>query len=174
MYPRNQGPFPSFVRDHRTQAQPQWTPGTPGGGTTIVPSGPGAYASPSYGPQMSAPSYAPPYMAPAPYAASPYAPPPAFYPQQVYPPVVPGAPTPCAGQGLLNLSLRNLNLGGILDIAAQAFAAFAKLPDAPPAPAAGATFDPQNMVTYQTALAQHAKRDEQFRLVGAVARMLLA
>jgi hypothetical protein len=65
-----------------------------------------------------------------------------------------------------------LKLGLILDAAAQALAAMSGLPSAPPASGDGRT-DTQNMVKYQEALAQHAKRDEQIRTVGALARLFL-
>lgn len=122
------------------------------------------------------PSLPPPsqYATP-PYAPPPYAPPP---PPVVYmsPPVPPPAYTypqfpPRTG---ISISLRKINVGSLVDIAAQAFASFAPLPAAPAAAVPPATFDPQNLVTYQTGLAEHAKRDEQVRLIGAVAKMLLA
>jgi hypothetical protein len=119
----------------------------------------------------------PPVYRPAP----PYLPPPVVYvppqpPMQAapLPPLPPPPCPPCKPKAGINISLRNKNVGTIVDVAAQAFASFAPLPTAPPAPTPPATFDPQNLVTYQTALAQYAKRDEQVRLVGAIARMLFA
>ena len=66
----------------------------------------------------------------------------------------------------------SLKLGLILDAAAQALAAMASLPAAPPVSGDGRT-DTQNLVKYQESLAQHAKRDEQIRTVGALARLFL-
>jgi hypothetical protein len=50
----------------------------------------------------------------------------------------------------------------------QAFAAAIPLPDAPP-PTGDEAIDIGNLITYQTALAQHAQRMEQLRAVGALA-----
>jgi hypothetical protein len=65
-----------------------------------------------------------------------------------------------------------LKLGLILDAAAQALAAMASLPSAPPV-VGDQRADTQNLVKYQESLAQHAKRDEQIRTVGALARLFL-
>jgi hypothetical protein len=65
-----------------------------------------------------------------------------------------------------------LKLGMILDAAAQALAAMSGLPAAPTASEDGRT-NAQNLVKYQEALAQHAKRDEQIRTIGALARLFL-
>ncbi len=66
----------------------------------------------------------------------------------------------------------SLKLGLILDVVAQGLAAMASLPTAPSMTGEGRT-DAVNMVKYQEALAQHAKRDEQIRTVGALARLFL-
>jgi hypothetical protein len=65
-----------------------------------------------------------------------------------------------------------LKLGLILDAAAQALAAMSSLPSAPPTSGDGKS-DTQNLVRYQEALALHAKRDEQIRTIGALARLFL-
>jgi hypothetical protein len=65
-----------------------------------------------------------------------------------------------------------LKLGLILDAAAQVLASMASLPAAPVATGEGRT-DFANIIAYQTALAQHAKRDEQIRTAGALARLFL-
>lgn len=61
----------------------------------------------------------------------------------------------------------------IVEHVADAFAAAMPLPAAPP-PHGDPAIDVANLVTYQTALAEHAKRSEQFRalaaLVGHLAR----
>jgi len=63
--------------------------------------------------------------------------------------------------------------GEVLAIAAQAFAAFQPLPAAPTA-IGKADDDVSNLITYQSALATHAKRDEQLRTIGALVAKLLA
>ena len=65
-----------------------------------------------------------------------------------------------------------LKLGLIVDAAAQVLASMASLPAAPVATGEGRT-DFANIIAYQTALAQHAKRDEQIRTAGALARLFL-
>lgn len=63
------------------------------------------------------------------------------------------------------------NLGMIVDAAAQVLAALQPLPGSPPA--TGDTKDDlANLITYQKALAEHAKRDEQLRTVGSLATKL--
>jgi hypothetical protein len=58
-----------------------------------------------------------------------------------------------------------LTTGELIDTGIQLLAAILPLPAAPVAQGESTT-DLENMVTYQTALASHAKRDEQFRTVG--------
>jgi hypothetical protein len=65
-----------------------------------------------------------------------------------------------------------LTLGQIIEIAAQALAAFQPLPAAP-VPTAEMVKDVGNAVLYQTALAQHAKRDEQLRTLGSLISKLV-
>ncbi len=62
--------------------------------------------------------------------------------------------------------------GEVLALAAQAFAALQPLPNAPSA-IGKADDDAANLVTYQAALANHAKRDEQLRTLGALLSTLL-
>jgi hypothetical protein len=112
----------------------------------------GGYGAPMY------PGY------PAPYPA-PYAPP---YAASAYPwqqPVPPTSP-------LVDKFTGSLKLGMVLEIAAQALAAMASLPTAPQMTESTIS-NAQNQVKYQEALAQHAKRDEQFRTLGALARLFL-
>lgn len=66
----------------------------------------------------------------------------------------------------------SLKLGLIVDAAAQVLASMASLPAAPVATGEGRV-DFANIIAYQTALAQHAKRDEQIRTAGALARLFL-
>jgi len=63
-------------------------------------------------------------------------------------------------------------LGQIIEIAAQALAAFQPLPAAPVA-TAEVVKDVGNLVLYQTAIAQHAKRDEQLRTLGSLISKLV-
>lgn len=58
-----------------------------------------------------------------------------------------------------------LTTGELIDTGIQLLAAILPLPAAPVAQGESIT-DIENMVTYQGALASHAKRDEQFRTVG--------
>ena len=67
----------------------------------------------------------------------------------------------------------DLPTGEVLALAAQAFAALQALPAAP-APVGATETDVANLITYQSALATHAKRDEQLRTVGALLAKLLA
>lgn len=68
-------------------------------------------------------------------------------------------------------SLGNLSTGEIIDTAAQALAALTPLPQ-PPTAQGNAQADVENMIRYQQALAQHAKRDEQLRTIGSIAKNL--
>lgn len=63
--------------------------------------------------------------------------------------------------------LGGLTLGQILELAAQALAAFQSLPSAPIA-TSDVEKDVGNLVLYQTALAEHAKRDERLRTLGSL------
>ena len=69
--------------------------------------------------------------------------------------------------------IADLPTGEVLALAAQAFAALQSLPAAP-APVGATGTDVANLITYQSALATHAKRDEQLRTVGALLAKLLA
>ena len=61
--------------------------------------------------------------------------------------------------------LGGLSMGELIEMAAQIFAAIQPLPGAPTAQGA-CDVDVENLVLYQTALAAHAKRDEQLRTLG--------
>lgn len=69
--------------------------------------------------------------------------------------------------------LANLSTDEIVEMVAHAFAAFQALP-APPTATGDLKVDVDNLITYQSALAQHAKRDEQVRLIGSLAGKLLS
>jgi len=60
-----------------------------------------------------------------------------------------------------------LTVGQVVDMVAQLFAALQQLPAAPISTEKADT-DVGNLILYQTALAQHAKRDEQIRTLGSL------
>jgi len=68
--------------------------------------------------------------------------------------------------------LGDLTTGEIVEIAAQILAAIQPLPGAPTAQGEVET-DVENLVIYQTALATHAKRDEQLRTLGGLLGKIL-
>jgi len=112
---------------------------------------------------------------------------PGTYPQrsQAYRPVRPYQPTPMyhpayAAQYqpapvIVQQQKRVLDMptGEVLALAAQAFAALQPLPAAPTV-LGKADDDVSNLITYQSALATHAKRDEQLRTIGALVAKFLA
>jgi hypothetical protein len=111
---------------------------------------------------------------PAPYY------PPQFpgYPQQFpqynqfampYPPYG-GYPYPPQASPLSRLG--DISPATIVDMAARLLAALSPLPE-PPNPSGKEGVDIENAITYQTALAEHAKRDEQLRELGHAISVLL-
>jgi hypothetical protein len=138
---------------------------------------PGYYGAPpqmQYGYPPPNPQYAAPY--PQQYAA-PY---PQQYaaPQYGYPPYSApyGAPAPYyatapALNGLLGL-LGNGSIGPLVEMGTAGFAALQELPPAPTATDDVAT-NLQNILIYQTALANHAKRNERVRTLGSLVGKLL-
>jgi hypothetical protein len=62
--------------------------------------------------------------------------------------------------------------GALVDLVAQVFAAVMPLPSAPTGTSDPGT-DVPNLITYQSALAQYAKRDEQIRTLGNLVTKLL-
>jgi hypothetical protein len=66
-----------------------------------------------------------------------------------------------------------MGVGQILDLVATAFAALAPLPTAPLATKDAVT-DVGNLIMYQGALADHAKRDERIRTIGTLVGKLVA
>lgn len=87
------------------------------------------------------------------------------YPAAVYPPQPVAVMQPATYLG-------GFTVGQIIDIAAQALAALQPLPAAPVATSDVST-DVGNMILYQTAIAQHAKRDEQLRTLGSLISKLV-
>jgi hypothetical protein len=97
---------------------------------------------------------------------------PVAYPQPMYqPPVYPTYQAPVIVRSRSRIA--DLPTGEVLALAAQAFAALQALPAAP-APVGATETDVANLIIYQSALAQHAKRDEQLRTAGALLAKLLA
>ena len=68
--------------------------------------------------------------------------------------------------------LGGLTVGELLESATQVLAAIQSLPAPPVATGEGGT-DVSNLILYQTALAQHAKRDEQIRTLGSIVGKLI-
>lgn len=89
--------------------------------------------------------------------------------QAVQPPQVIYAPTANPTAAAL---LGKLTTGQIVEMVAQIFAALQSLPGAPVATRDVST-DVANMILYQGALAQHAKRDEQVRTLGGLVARLV-
>lgn len=121
---------------------------------------------------------------PAPQAAV-AAPAPVFQPMQPYnaqalgfwggSPVYAQAPIPSVlpqPAAIVQSMLGRLTLGDVIQLAAQGFAAVKSLPDAPDTTGSTET-DVGNLVTYQKALAEHAKRDEQLRTLGNLVAKLV-
>lgn len=142
------------VRDHRahggTVAAGYRPPmaGRPSRTLIVRPPAPaGDYRPAAYGPQPAAPVlYAPPQ------------------------PIMYGEPHPMAGTA--GALLGRLTLPMLIEMAAQGFAALQSLPPSPNPTQETAT-NVQNMILYQRALAEHAKRDEQIRTFGNLAARLL-
>ena len=68
--------------------------------------------------------------------------------------------------------LAGLSTGEIVELAAQILAAIQPLPGAPTA-TRDVEMDIENLVMYQSALATHAKRDEQLRTLGSLLGRIL-
>lgn len=78
------------------------------------------------------------------------------------------APAPSIGASILS----KLSTGDVITIVASLFAALQTLPGAP-SPTKDAATDAGNLILYQAALAQHAKRDEQVRTLGNLVAKLV-
>ena len=85
-------------------------------------------------------------------------------------PVIYGQPMP--PQSTAASLLGKLTTGQVVDMVAQIFAALQPLPGAPVATKDAAT-DVGNLILFQNALAQHAKRDEQVRTLGTLVARLV-
>ena len=95
------------------------------------------------------------------------------YPPAGYPTAYPPAAYPAAAVASPLTRFADLSTGEVLALAAQAFAALQPLPAAPVV-LGKVDDDLSNLITYQAALAVHAKRDEQLRTVGALIAKFLA
>ena len=95
-----------------------------------------------------------------------YAPRPAYGPQPVMYTQAPMAPT------FASTLFGKLTTGQVIDMVAQLFAALQPLPTSPIA-TKDATTDVGNLILFQGALAQHAKRDEQVRTLGGLVAKLV-
>jgi hypothetical protein len=84
-------------------------------------------------------------------------------------PLVYTQPTP---QSPLSSLFGNMHAGQVIALIAEALAAFRSLPAAPVSTQDVAT-DIANGITYDTALAQHAKTDEQIRTIGHLVAKLV-
>jgi hypothetical protein len=85
-------------------------------------------------------------------------------------PVIYQAPYP--QQSLAASFFGKLTSGQVVEMVAQLFAAIQPLPAAPNA-TRDANTDSANIILYQSALAQHAKRDEQVRTLGGLVAKLV-
>ena len=86
-----------------------------------------------------------------------------------------GAPiygTPYGQPGLASNLFGRMTTGQVVDLVAQIFAALMPLPAAPTATSDAAT-DVGNLILYQGAIAQYAKRDEQVRTLGNLVTKLV-
>ena len=92
-------------------------------------------------------------------------------------PMVPAAPAQViyaqpAQQAPLASFFGKLTTGQVVEMVAALFAMLQPLPAAPVA-TREASIDVSNMILYQAALAQHAKRDEQLRTIGSLVGKLV-
>jgi hypothetical protein len=148
---RNAGP-----RDHRVART-----------AVVAPRQPGYIPSAAAAPRVT-------YGGPATFAGPAYAAPPFAGPAPMYPQGFMGGQNPVYMQppmwnwgnpgtlGGLFGGLNNVNIGTLIDLVGQGFAAIRSLPT-PPTSSGDAPTDVANLTLYQTALAEHAKSDEQIR-----------
>ena len=123
-------------------------------------------------PQPGRPMFVTPPPSRTPVVVPPGARPPVYggqVPVVYQPPVAPMAPVApmYPAQTPLSSLFQRLTTGQIVEMIAQVFAALQPLPAAPNA-TDNSRDNIDNLITYQSALAQHAKRDEQVRTVGAI------
>jgi len=153
------------VNDHRTPPRPTWVtstrtpayvPPTPmSTGTRVTYGGPASFA----GPAQFAPQFAPQ----------------AFWggnqPVYMQPPAWGWGGQPGTLGGLF-AGLNGINLGSLVDLVGQGFAAIRSLPT-PPTSSGDSGTDVANLTLYQQALAEHGKTDEQIRTaVHIIAKLL--
>lgn len=83
-----------------------------------------------------------------------------------------GSPYMVGSAGALGGLFGGMTGGQLVDLVAQVFAALMPLP-APPTATSDPTTDVPNLMLYQTAITQYAKRDEQIRTLGNIVTKLL-
>ena len=94
-------------------------------------------------------------------------------PTRVYAPApVYSSPYPYGQAPLASSLFGRMTTGQVVDLVAQIFAALMPLPASPTATSDAAT-DVGNLMLYQGALAQYAKRDEQVRTLGNLVTKLV-
>ena len=97
-------------------------------------------------------------------------------PQVIYtqpPPMYPaGVPQMYPGYSTAATLFGKLTTGQLVEMVSQIFAALQSLPNAPVSTREVET-DVANLILYQNALAQHAKRDEQVRTLGSLVSKLV-
>lgn len=91
-------------------------------------------------------------------------------PQVVYP--QPVAQVTYAQPGALSSLFQRLTTGEIVEMVVQAFVAMQPLPAAPVA-TDRVSDNVENLITYNSALASYAKRDEQLRTIGSIVAKLV-
>jgi hypothetical protein len=107
------------------------------------------------------------------FVASPQRPAVPTQPQVMFaPPAPPWYPPYPPGQSAAATLLGKLTTGQVVEMVAQIFAALQSLPAAPIATKDAST-DVANLILFQNALAQHAKRDEQVRTLGSLVAKLV-
>ena len=103
------------------------------------------------------------------YVASPHRPAVPVQPQVMFAPPPPWYPQ---NQSAAATLFGKLTTGMVVEMVAQIFAALQSLPAAPIVTKDAST-DAANMILFQNALAQHAKRDEQVRTLGSLVAKLV-
>ena len=103
------------------------------------------------------------------YVASPQRPAVPVQPQVMYAPPPPWYPQ---NQSAAATLFGKLTTGQVVEMVAQIFAALQSLPAAPVATREAST-DVANLILFQNAIAQHAKRDEQVRTLGSLVAKLV-
>lgn len=110
-----------------------------------------------------------------PGTARPAAPPPSrtvLVPtQSAQPQIIYAQPLPPQQSAVASL-FGKLTSGQVIEMVAQLFAALQPLPAAPVPTRSGDT-DSGNLILFQDALAKHAKRDEQVRMLGSLVARLI-